>query len=231
MKYSFHISKFGTNCAIFSLLSFVFFVTAGAEFLIGSTEAQDRKYEDLFQRVKLALKSQGAVPVSIGSTVLEQNAVRGALRFTDVIYVDVKGDPQISVYIAYWAANVISPREVGFHTPDHCWVNAGWRRIDTADEGMFAELRQFQQPKSRKFLAGSTEAYVLYWHIYGDRCIDYGSGAFPDYASWITDIRRFGLSQKLPQMFIRIHCSKSFVGLGNDRTVQLIGRLVSNLTN
>lgn len=56
-----------------------------------------------------------------------QEAVGELLNFDDGIFVDyTRGTDRLSVYIAYWTPGKMSHRLVAGHTPDVCWVGAGW---------------------------------------------------------------------------------------------------------
>ena len=44
-----------------------------------------------------------------------------------IFYVYTSGPLRLSVYVAYWQPGKMSARLVAGHTPDVCWVGAGWK--------------------------------------------------------------------------------------------------------
>lgn len=50
------------------------------------------------------------------------------LNYDDAVFaVYTRGTEQVAIYLAYWAPGKMSHRLVAGHTPDVCWVGAGWR--------------------------------------------------------------------------------------------------------
>lgn len=50
------------------------------------------------------------------------------LNYDDAVFaVYTRGTERVSIYLAYWTPGKMSHRLVAGHTPDVCWVGAGWR--------------------------------------------------------------------------------------------------------
>lgn len=63
----------------------------------------------------------------IADTPEMRQKVDEMLSFDDgVFYLYTSGSLRLSVYVAYWQPGKMSARLVAGHTPDVCWVGAGW---------------------------------------------------------------------------------------------------------
>lgn len=64
----------------------------------------------------------------IADTPEMRQKVDELLSFDDgVFYIYTSGSLRLSVYVAYWQPGKMSSRLVAGHTPDVCWVGAGWK--------------------------------------------------------------------------------------------------------
>jgi hypothetical protein len=120
----------------------------------------------------------------------------------------------------------MSHRLIAAHTPDVCWVGAGWERMDgrqiqlsgvdmqvipgtetreaveashltnSALADVFWEYREFN-------LRGRTE-YVIFLHLVGGRGMNYGVIGLPPWYSVWQDLAERGLRQREEQFFVRI---------------------------
>jgi hypothetical protein len=152
----------------------------------------------------------------IADTPETKEAVNELLNYTDAAFVSYsRGAERISIYVAYWEPGRMSSRLIASHTPDVCWVGAGWERLEakmaqrlTGPEGINiaeAELRRMRQRTS--------EEWVLFWHFSGKERVSYGAAA-PPWSAILTDLAR-GFDQRGEQFFVRIstpHATERLAG-------------------
>ena len=63
----------------------------------------------------------------VAETAEMQKVTTETLNYDDAIYaIYTRGEMRISVYAAYWMSGKMSYRLIAGHTPDVCWVGAGW---------------------------------------------------------------------------------------------------------
>ena len=158
---------------------------------------------------------------AIAETAEMKRAVGELLNFDDAILLSYRrGGRQFDVYAAYWKPGKMSQRLVAGHTPDVCWVGAGWRKISAeseaagsaADAGASGvagagtrawfpeggEFRVFDDP-------GGARRWVAFWHLAGGRAVSYGNGGGPPpWWSVFSDLAKHGLDQKKSQYFVRV---------------------------
>ncbi len=149
----------------------------------------------------------------IADTPEMQAKVNEVLNYDDGVFaVYAKGSMRISVYIAYWAPGRMPTKEIARHTPDVCWVNAGWKR--TMWESI-PELNirnggpTIKHTEHRTFVAGGDTQHVAFWHLVDDTVYSYGTGARPPWYAVIADTLRWGVKQRQEQFFIRISSQRS----------------------
>ena len=166
----------------------------------------------------------------IAETPEIKEAVSELLNLSDgVLRVYKKGNRQLSVYIAYWQPGIMDPRLVAVHSPDVCWVGAGWKSvggvhradaINGAGKGLEAgELRTFEA-------SGQTQN-VLFWHFVGGRPSGYmgRSATAKSFWSWDTIIRN-PRAPRFEQWFVRISTPGKLSDFeGDPLWDELLGRL------
>jgi hypothetical protein len=79
----------------------------------------------------------------IADTPEMKKAVAELLNYDDAVYaVYSNGTRHLSVYIAYWTPGKMAQRLVAGHTPDVCWVGAGWRIVEAKSGVSLAMSRE-----------------------------------------------------------------------------------------
>ena len=67
----------------------------------------------------------------LGPNEVTRTAVERTLNYDDFVFrVFERGDLQVGLYVAYWAAGRMPLQKVASHTPDRCWTENGWRCED-----------------------------------------------------------------------------------------------------
>ena len=169
----------------------------------------------------------------IADTPEMKQKVNETLNFDDGVFYDyTNGNLRLSVYIAYWAPGKMSSRLVAGHTPDVCWVGAGWECTERGEvtpppsairdplsvggtpssrdglqstaRGRAGYIPQLPPAESRTFAANGTTEYVWFWHLVGGESQSYGTGKQPPWYAFITDMMQAGFSQRGEQFFIRL---------------------------
>jgi len=89
----------------------------------------------------------------VAETAELQKATAEMLNYDDAVYaIYTHGETRISVYAAYWLPGKMSSRLIAGHTPDVCWVGAGWvplkaeQTVDGVEEN--AEIGKAEKLKS-----------------------------------------------------------------------------------
>lgn len=140
----------------------------------------------------------------VGQTPEVSRAVQRILDYDDVLYVAASSKGQrVSVFIAYWREGKVTPRVVASHTPDVCWVEAGWTRDLAITNGSIAIAGISLWPAQERVMSFKGEKeHLLFWHIVGDRPFSYGAQSPPWYAIF-KDLAVFGTAQRNKQLFVR----------------------------
>ena len=170
---------------------------------------------------------------AIADTPEMQEKVDELLNFDDGVFYDyISGPLRLSVYVAYWEPGKMSSRLVAGHTPDVCWVGAGWictarRTIALSDvqptdfNAKTAETAKDAKPspppsdfhpppsdippaEARTFVANGTTEYVWFWHLVDGEAQSYGTGQEPPWHAALFDLIRRGFDQRSEQLFIRL---------------------------
>jgi hypothetical protein len=137
--------------------------------------------------------------------------VAEALNYDDAIFaVYTKGTQHVSVYLAYWSPGKMPFRFIASHTPDVCWVNAGWQE-EAAQSGILLPVgRSGQLPPAEErtmLLNGNTE-HVVFWHLLDGVPMNYGTRGIPPWYATFADLFTRNLNQRPEQFFIRVSSSE-----------------------
>lgn len=126
----------------------------------------------------------------------------------------IRGTTRLDVYVAYWSPGKMNYREVASHTPDVCWVAAGWERTAISHlESITVGKRKLFEGEARTFVLNGNVEYVWFWHVIDDRVHSYHTGGLPAWYSTFTDIISWGLDQRKEQFFIRISANQPLEAL------------------
>ena len=107
--------------------------------------------------------------------------VHRTLEYDEFIYRRYRqGSKDFDVYVAYWAPAKVPTSMVAGHTPDICWIGAGWRK-EEASSGITVPLSggHSRRGEGRRYSTPVGQIrYVWYWHIGGrEEYGDYGRSA------------------------------------------------------
>ena len=158
----------------------------------------------------------------MGDTELVRKEVKKILHYDDAFFrIYRRGNTEVGVYVAYWEPGMIDPSDAAIHSPDLCWVNAGWReeRHDYAgrlDDGAGRPLKiaQFRDFST----AGGVHQEVVFWHLVGGKLSGYVLGPSSRWRErqsvlWKSQPNTwFGFRQR-EQFFIRISTNRTIAEL------------------
>jgi hypothetical protein len=132
------------------------------------------------------------------------------LNFDDALFrIFKKGDAFVGLYIAYWLPGKASYRWAGAHTPDTCWVQNGWTRLDRKYCVPFQNAETPFQPAEFGIYEkdGSTQN-VYFWHLVGGEAFGYEQEGGHNIFAALLDIKKHGLNLRKEQFFIRLSSNK-----------------------
>ena len=132
------------------------------------------------------------------------------LNFDDALFrIFKKGDTFVGLYIAYWLPGKASYRWAGAHTPDTCWVQNGWTRLDRKYCIPFQnEETPFQPAEFGIYEKDGTTQNVYFWHLVGGEAFGYEQEGGHNIFAALLDIKKYGLNLRNEQFFIRLSSNK-----------------------
>jgi len=189
----------------------------------------------------------------VAETAELQKMVDEMLNFDDAVYaIYTRGEMRISIYAAYWAPGKMSHRLIAGHTPDICWVGAGWvglkaetgsrsvqvggfhhethERNENGPSGTEARIDKSgtvpaMTMEYRVFQLGGQTEYVVFDQIVGGRSMSYGTGGLPPWYGFLSDVWARGFRQREEQFFLRISSNRPLAEFRDAEPVTiLLGR-------
>jgi len=132
------------------------------------------------------------------------------LNFDDALFrIFKKGDTFVGLYIAYWLPGKASYRWAGAHTPDTCWVQNGWTRLDRKYCIPFQnEETPFQPAEFGIYEKDGSSQNVYFWHLVGGEAFGYEQEGGHNIFAALLDIKKYGLNLRNEQFFIRLSSNK-----------------------
>ena len=132
------------------------------------------------------------------------------LNFDDALFrIFKKGDTFVGLYIAYWLPGKASYRWAGAHTPDTCWVQNGWTRLDRKYCIPFQnEETPFQPAEFGIYEKDGSTQNVYFWHLVGGEAFGYEQEGGHNIFAALFDIKKYGLNLRNEQFFIRLSSNK-----------------------
>lgn len=167
----------------------------------------------LSQTLPLDLPGWSSRELPLGETEETKNAVASILQFDDYFSRSYRsGSTEVTLYVAYWKPDKVPPRAVGVHTPDTCWVQNGWKRLDRA-HAVPLSMPDGHALKPAEFgtysLRGHTQQ-VYFWHLVGEKPYSYEQAGLHSLTAPLQDMVAFGLNQRRDQLFVRLASNVPF---------------------
>lgn len=155
-----------------------------------------------------------------------KNQVLKVLRYDDMVYRSFRrGDMEVQVYAAYWRPGSVPYGQAGVHTPDTCWVQAGWTmEAKTNSREMAFGDERLKPVEWRRFVSGGRQIHVLFWHLVGGRVHTYDqygwreglAGVWERLPIFFRDLRQYGFNLEQEQVFVRISANVGFERLQDE---------------
>ncbi|MDB2499867.1 EpsI family protein [bacterium] len=142
----------------------------------------------------------------MAESLVVQEAMDEYLNYDDGIHMEFSnGEIRFNLFVTYWAAGKMDPRSVHGHTPDVCWVRAGW----TIQEGTNDDIVQIgSNPvmgSNRRIMDyKGQKSLVYFWHFVDGKPYSFHNFTRPPIWSFLSDLRNYGLNLKREQVFCRI---------------------------
>ncbi|HAV14257.1 MAG TPA: hypothetical protein DCX06_12305 [Opitutae bacterium] len=136
--------------------------------------------------------------------------VSDRLNFDDfLIRIFRKDDTFVRLYIAYWKPGTASYRWAGAHTPDTCWVQAGWSCVEREYSIPFEVAGvAFEPAEYGIYKIKDHEEKVYFWHLVGGQAFGYKQQGGHNIFGALVDIQHYGLNLRQEQFFIRLSSNK-----------------------
>jgi hypothetical protein len=128
------------------------------------------------------------------------------LKFDDSLFrIYQQGDVFVTLYIAYWAPGTASYRWAGAHTPDTCWVKAGWSCDERTYSVPFEHAgAEFEPAEFGIYSKDGLAQKVYFWHLVGGEAFGYQQQGEPTIFGALIDIKEYGLDLRQEQFFVRL---------------------------
>jgi hypothetical protein len=145
--------------------------------------------------------------IPVADTPETQAKVAELLNYDEAVFaIFRKGTHRLSVYAAYWSPGKMPHRLVASHTPDVCWVVAGWKVLATHSNVVLVGSTggPLMPGEQRTMMFAGRVEHVVFWHLLDGRSQSYGTNWRPPWYAFFNDLLARGLNQKPEQFFIRI---------------------------
>lgn len=161
----------------------------------------------------------------IADTEEMKRAIGQILNYDDAVLRNYsQGFVTISVYVAYWKPGKMPPRLVAAHTPDICWVGAGWkctarnfayqvppfeksgRRVDSSSNPDFQPQLRAMLPPAQfgVYVLHETVQNVLYWHLHNSKVFNHEKDKRMSILALLSEVCPEYLNRSGEQVFIRV---------------------------
>lgn len=111
----------------------------------------------------------------------------------------LRGETQVTFYVAFWSSRQSTLGSVALHTPDMCLPGAGWTERPAPPV-----INHYPLPAPRRFAfeMNGFPQHVWFWHFFGGRLVNQRSGLYPWQLAPVLLQR--GISTRAPQWVIRV---------------------------
>jgi hypothetical protein len=147
----------------------------------------------------------------VADTPEMQRAISELLNFDEGgLWEFQRGNFRVSVYLAYWSPGKMSQRSISGHTPDVCWVEAGWRNESASIRTIEVQANDLLIPLEQRIFRQdpAVEEHVVFAHFVGGQAVKYAVGRGPPWYAWIDDLLRLGFAQREEQFFVRVSSNR-----------------------
>jgi len=146
----------------------------------------------------------------MGETPESSARVRDFLNFDDGLFRTFRrGSVIVGLYIAYWSPGKVSYRWAGAHTPETCWVQAGWEQTDRKhDVPIHVGDVRLKSAEFGTYVKDRQAMDVYFWHLVGGEVYGYEQQGTHNIFGSLIDLKEFGLDQRREQYFVRLSTNR-----------------------
>jgi len=216
---------------LFVLSALIILAAASMQLYVAAQPEPERIIEDNLRNI-LPAEVEGWEVVERDTSPEMETRAADILQYTDSMTRDyVRGGTVVSVYVGYWAPGKMPYNLIGSHTPDTCWVSAGFDRLDRSH--LVEQSIKGEPLKPHEwgvYAKDGIEMEVIFWHILANGVYNYD----PNYVGWrggmlgklerglevFTDFDRYGIAPQKDQVFLRISSNRQFKDLWDDPDFQ-----------
>lgn len=211
-----------------------FALAAGAAALVGATLLQfypalippppASKTRQLNDLLPAKVPGWAVQDLPIAESEEMRATVNQRLRYDDhLVRLYSRGNVRVMVYVAYWLPGKQPYRMVGAHSPDTCWVQNGWTRVDRDQWSSCPSGETFAQPiEFGTYAREGTLENVIFWHLVGGQVYGFEQHGLHNPFGIFHDFLTFGLSQRREQYFIRVSSNLPFDRLWADPDIHAV---------
>jgi len=123
----------------------------------------------------------------------------------------VRGDIQVTFYVAYWSSIQSTLSTIALHTPDICLPGSGWSAC-----GVPPEVSRYPLPRPRRFafISGTYPQHVWFWHFFDGRAVS--SVSDRNLLQLASAVFRHGVRVRAPQWVIRVSSNRPLETLADE---------------
>jgi len=195
------------------LMTLLLFLGAVQVFSLGQKQDVTSVGMDLGNIIPDSVDGWTCEEIPLGSSEATSESAMKMLKLDDFVQRKYSRNGQtITVYVAYWQPGKMDTRLVASHTPDRCWVENGWKCVQTrhADvlelDGLATAPAEF-----RVFDIEGHMSVVYYWLMVNGQLYVFGNrlNSYPEPADFLRDFFREMVKGRPEQYFVRISSSLS----------------------
>mgnify|MGYP002622645320 CR=1 FL=1 len=216
---------------VFLSLIVALFLGIALAYQIFLWEPEQRKTVALTEAIPAEMPGWKVQDVPLADSEEMEARVEGILNFSEALFrTYTKPGTELAVYVAYWEPRKMPVRLVQAHTPDICWVRAGWEVEDSRYSVPLSAMGVPLKPAEYRVMTKDPALqYVYYWHVVGDEIYINRSIGVWDRWDPIKSLFRFGLNQQQEQFFVRVSSNRPVDEIWDDPDVQKIMRDLAEL--
>ena len=151
--------------------------------------------------------------IPLGPTEAQSDSAMKTLNMDEFVQRRyVRNQDSITVYAAYWLPGKMDTRLIASHTPDRCWVENGWKCLDSIHDAKIEIAGTDVKPSEfRIFEMNKVKISVYYWLVVNGEVYTFGDrlNSYPSPWQFAKSFFREMLKGKPELYFIRISTTLS----------------------
>ena len=208
--------------AIFTSVGFAFIIILQTRGL--SKEEGSATWEKLIASLPDSIEGWNTSELPIGETESVTETTIDVLGSDHVIHREYKkSSTTLTLFIVHWpSGSKVLPREVAFHSPDHCWTRVGFERNIISNDFSFNYSGRTLAPgKFRRFEIQDQKLFVVFWQLFGKEVVSFTDEdeIVPSDKSFLDDFISGRAWHRQEQYFVRLSCNRDFRNLSENEVL------------